>query len=199
MINLKQSEAEKRRSAVQKNSFEQDYNSKTFFQFMTQRAKSARASSAARMRSTPSAGRVYTVTFTHLEFGTVLISPTDDDCNNISSFQNLFERPSFNAPIFAGAYWVSNRRTRWKLFRRNTCHLSRVHKRPTRKLKFPMICLCYRPAQTKILTESVTQKAAVWIANRFDKSWGLTFSKHVEYVLSCLAMQTSTYSQYNAL
>lgn len=43
MINLKQAEAEKRRSA-----------------FMTQRAKSARASSAARMRSTPSAGRVYT-------------------------------------------------------------------------------------------------------------------------------------------
>jgi len=43
MINLKQAEAEKRRSA-----------------FINQRAKSARASSAARMRSTPSAGRVYT-------------------------------------------------------------------------------------------------------------------------------------------
>merc|ERR1711962_485045 len=42
MINLKQAEAEKRRSA-----------------FMTQRAKSARASSAARMRSTPSATGIY--------------------------------------------------------------------------------------------------------------------------------------------
>ena len=52
-----------------------------FFQFMTQRAKSARASSAARMRSTPSAGRVYTVTIFHTHWNLI-----NDDCN-ISSFQ----------------------------------------------------------------------------------------------------------------
>lgn len=42
------------------------------------------------------------------------------------------KRPSFIASIFAGAYRVSNRGTRRKLFRRDTCHLSRVHWRPTR-------------------------------------------------------------------
>ena len=79
MINLKQAEAEKRRSAViifLKNWRNEMLNTTNlamwtisilsvyvFFQFINQRAKSARASSAARMRSTPSAGRVYTVTF----------------------------------------------------------------------------------------------------------------------------------------
>ena len=80
MINLKQAEAEKRRSAViifLKNWRRNEMLNTTnlamwtisilsvyvFFQFINQRAKSARASSAARMRSTPSAGRVYTVTF----------------------------------------------------------------------------------------------------------------------------------------
>ena len=52
-----------------------------FFQFMTQRAKSARASSAARMRSTPSAGRVYTV---------IVLSLTSLTLTSFSSFHLFF-------------------------------------------------------------------------------------------------------------
>ena len=105
MINLKQAEAEKRRSAVKKNKtwnychnavFSMYFLSHNFpffrprshnpiiphfFQFMTQRAKSARASSAARMRSTPSASRVYTV---------IVLSLTSLTLTSFSSFHLFF-------------------------------------------------------------------------------------------------------------
>ena len=100
-----QAEAEKRRSAVKKNKtwnychnavFSMYFLSHNFpffrprshnpiiphfFQFMTQRAKSARASSAARMRSTPSAGRVYTV---------IVLSLTSLTLTSFSSFHLFF-------------------------------------------------------------------------------------------------------------
>ena len=56
------------------------------------------------------------------------------------------------------------------------------------------ICFYYWCLKKK-MTNRITKKEN----NRFDKSSGLTFPIHVEYVLSCLAMQPRTYFQYNAL
>ena len=112
MINLKQAEAEKRRSAViifLKNWRRNEMLNTTnlamwtisilsvyvFFQFINQRAKSARASSAARMRSTPSAGRVYTVTFLfHLfDAGPTVASI---QCRRYINSESIFYRTQVN-------------------------------------------------------------------------------------------------------
>ena len=137
MINLKQAEAEKRRSAVQKNSFGQNCMkpssccccslSSSFSSWP--REQKVLAHQAQPGCEVPRALVASTRWLFFIHTGIWSMMTVIYPVFNVVVFT---KRPSFIASIFAGAYRVSNRGTRRKLFRRDTCHLSRVHWRPTR-------------------------------------------------------------------